>query len=123
MSPIRPEDRARYPKNWKTIVGQVRQRSGGRCECTGECGLHCTTPGPRRCTERNGEWAGFARGRVVLTVAHRDHTPEHCDLSNLVDMCQRCHLRYDRRHHAGTRQRTRETKTGQQNFLRSTVPA
>ena len=38
--------------------------------------------------------------RVVLTVAHLDHTPEHCDDDNLRAMCQRCHLNYDRPRHA-----------------------
>lgn len=31
-------DRPPYPENWKEIVALVRLRSGGRCECTGECG-------------------------------------------------------------------------------------
>lgn len=43
--PIKPENRRRYPKDWKAIVAAVRVRSGGRCECEGECGLHRTTPG------------------------------------------------------------------------------
>lgn len=115
--PIKPENRNRYPKDWKAIVAKVRARSGGRCECAGECGLHRTTPGPRRCIETNGSKARWANGKVVLTVAHLNHTPEDCDLANLKDMCQRCHLRYDRKHHAGTRRRTMETRTGQRNFL------
>jgi len=36
--PIRPENRARYPKNWPEIVARIRERSGNRCECRGECG-------------------------------------------------------------------------------------
>lgn len=44
--------------------------------------------------------------RVVLTVAHLDHDLiDHSD-SNLLAMCQRCHLAYDRLEH-------RETRTGQ----------
>jgi hypothetical protein len=115
--PIKPENRGRYPKDWKAIVARIRRRSGGRCECMGECGLHRTTPGPRRCVEVNGTKAKWARGLVVLTVAHLDHIPEHCEDANLRDMCQRCHLRYDRKHHAGTRRRTLERRTGQQSFL------
>lgn len=115
--PIKPENRARYPKDWKEIVAKVRARSGGRCECTGECGLHRTTPGPRRCVERNGTKAQWANGVVVLTVAHLDHQPENCDLANLKDMCQRCHNRYDVPHRRGTRRRTGEQRTGQRNFL------
>jgi len=53
------------------------------------------------------------RTRIVLTVAHLDHTPEHNDDSNLLAMCQRCHLRYDRDHHAETRRKSRDKKSGQ----------
>jgi hypothetical protein len=56
-------------------------------------------PGPRRCVERNGEPAKWAKGKVVLTVAHLNHTPEDCRDENLKAMCQRCHLRYDHDHH------------------------
>jgi len=115
--PIRPENKDRYPRNWNEIVATVRERSGGRCECVGECGLHCTTPGPRRCVEMDRTNAKWANGRVILTVAHLDHQPENNHLSNLKHMCQRCHLRYDRKHHAGTRRRTFEQRTGQQSLL------
>jgi len=46
--------------------------------------------------------------RVVLTVAHLNHTPEDCRDENLKAMCQGCHLHYDREHHAQT---ARQTKT------------
>lgn len=115
--PIRAENKARYPKDWKSISAAIKARSGGRCECEGECGLHRTNPGPRRCTEMHGEPARWANGRVVLTVAHLDHTPEHCEPSNLKAMCQRCHLRYDVPHHRATARRTRETASGQQHMF------
>lgn len=85
--PIRPENRARYPKNWTSeIVPAVRARSGGQCEfeVDGE-----------RCTARQGEPHPITGSIVVLTVAHLDHTPENCDMANLKDSCQRCHNRYD----------------------------
>lgn len=105
--PIRPENKSRYPADWKAISARIKARSGGQCECEGECGLHRTTPGPRRCTERHGQPATWAKGRVVLTVAHLDHMPEHCADDNLKAMCQRCHLRYDVPHHRATRRQTR----------------
>lgn len=44
--------------------------------------------------------------RIVLTIAHLDHVPENCgrigDRANLRAWCQRCHLRYDAKHHAQT---------------------
>lgn len=97
--PIKPENKARYPKDWKAISAAIRERAGGRCECEGECGLHRTTPGPRRCVEVNGEPAKWAKGKIVLTVAHLNHTPEDVRPENLKAMCQRCHLRYDHDHH------------------------
>lgn len=101
--PIRPENRARYPKDWKAVSLTIRQRAGWQCECEGECD---TGHGPCRCTAEQGG-STMSGGRVVLTVAHLDHQPEHCDPSNLKAMCQRCHLAYDREHHAQTAARTR----------------
>ncbi|GGT51708.1 hypothetical protein GCM10010271_64820 [Streptomyces kurssanovii] len=39
MSPIRPENRGRYPKDWREISLRIRTvRAAGRCECLGEGG-------------------------------------------------------------------------------------
>ena len=97
--PIRSSEKARYPADWPAISAAIKVRAGGRCECEGECGLHRTTPGPRRCQERHGDKARWANGRVVLTVSHLNHAPEDCRPENLKAMCQRCHLRYDGPHH------------------------
>lgn len=106
-----PIDYSNYPPNWKTeIVPRIRKRSGGRCECMGECGLHKTTSGPRRCCELNGEKAKWAKGKIVLTVAHLNHDPMDCRDENLKALCQRCHLRYDADHHAKNSKATREKK-------------
>lgn len=107
--PIRPSERARYPKDWKAISARIRARAGGQCECRGECGLHHD----RRCEERDRQPAKWARGTVIFTVAHLDHQPENCSDSNLKAMCQRCHLRYDRDHHQANARRTREAKSPQ----------
>lgn len=102
--PIRPENRARYPVNWPAISARIRfERAAGRCECAGECGLHAA----RRCEEIHGQPARWAKGRIVLTVAHLDHVPENCADANLRAYCQRCHNRYDREHRSETRERTR----------------
>ena len=83
MSPVRPENRQRYPPDWSAISDRIRfERAAGQCECTGQCGLHRG----RRCVEQHGESARFARGVVVLTVAHLDHQPENCEPSNLKAM-------------------------------------
>lgn len=96
--PIRPENKARYPSNWREIVATVRERSGNRCE---------GSPDFPDCAAVNGEPHPETGSRVVLTTAHLDHVPEHCDLTNLRHWCQRCHLRYDAEHHARTRYATR----------------
>lgn len=102
--PIRPENVARYPSNWKEISAAIKERAGNRCECEGECGRG-THEG--RCPNvQYGEAYGTG-SKVVLTTAHLDHTPENCDPSNLRAMCQGCHLHYDREHHAETAYRTR----------------
>ena len=107
MSPIRPENRDRYPADWAeirvTILERAREADVVRCECLGECGRG-THEG--RCSNWHGGYAYGTGSRVVLTIAHLDHVPEHCDPSNLRAMCQGCHLHYDREHHARTRRET-----------------
>ncbi len=105
--PIKPENKARYPKDWKAISKAIKERAGWRCECEGECGLHRHSVGPRRCVERHGEPAKWALGKIILTVAHLNHTPEDCQPENLKAMCQRCHLRYDHDHHQKNAYETR----------------
>ena len=102
-----PIDKKKYPPNWTTIVTLVRIRSGGRCECTGQCGLHKDHPGPRRCTEMDGKPAKYAKGKVMLTTAHLCHDESCADMTHLRHMCQRCHLRYDMKLH---QQHARETR-------------
>lgn len=111
--PIRPENRGRYPADWPAISERIRfGRAGGRCECRGECGrprLHLDVDD--RCRNVHGLPAYGTGSTVVLTTAHLDHVPEHCDDANLKAMCQGCHLHYDREHHAETRAATRRAET------------
>lgn len=117
--PIR--DKTIYPKNWKAISKEIRfVRAKGRCECSGECGLHKTTPGPRRCVEVHGQLAKWAKGKVILTVAHLDaeggvcrHKKPCAVRKHLKAMCQRCHLRYDHPRHMANSRATREAKSPQ----------
>lgn len=94
----------KYPPNWKEIVAQVAKRSGGRCECRGECMLHTTTG---RCTELNGTLAKYARGKIMLTTAHLCHDETCEDMNHLRHMCNRCHLRYDLDQHMKNSRATR----------------
>jgi len=131
MSPIRPENRARYPADWLRIRERVMRRAQNKCE---ECGVPNYQLGGRT---RDGRWhkalplgeralrlewpspgthAWCSDGKheallrivkIVCTTAHLDHTPENCDNSNLRFWCQRCHLLYDRQQHAQTAYTTR----------------
>lgn len=116
--PIRPENRHRYPPNWREISTAVKDRAGWRCECAGECGRPAGHLGPdpieredlpaTRCVNEHGLPAYGTGSTVVLTTAHLNHTPEDCDPANLKAMCQGCHLHYDAPHHRETARATRE---------------
>jgi 5-methylcytosine-specific restriction endonuclease McrA len=121
--PIRPENRARYPKDWKAIGQAIRRRARDHCEqCgvangtlggrTGDGAWHPAIPYGDGNLPRPGSWATCEGNlnlriiKIVLTVAHLDHVPENCAPENLQALCQRCHNLMDgpmRR--AGTRAR------------------
>lgn len=130
--PIKPENKARYPANWKEIRQAILERAQHQCEkCkapngariargAGKCeGSYITEDGYVSDAE-TGESLGRARHSefeargdwitVVLTIAHLDHVPENCDPSNLRAWCQRCHLRYDAEHHAINARETRRAR-------------
>lgn len=91
--PIRPENRDRYPPDWRLRSRFVRfVRARGLCEW---CGAAHGQPHP------------VTGARVVLTCAHVfDDRPEACSLLNLAALCQRCHNRHDAAaRRAGTRAR------------------
>lgn len=97
--PIKPENRKRYPANWKWISETIRfKRAHGYCECGGECSVH-----QNLCNAKHGWPHPITGSSVVLTVAHLDHQPENNSFDNLKAMCQRCHLNYDLQHHKQSR--------------------
>lgn len=95
--PIKPENRNRYPKNWKQIRAAILDRAGNRCEF---CGVENHT---YRLNPKTGQQA-----RIVLTIAHLDHTPEHCEQDNLRALCQRCHNAYVAEHRKQTRKESQK---------------
>lgn len=137
--PIRESEKARYPKDWPQISARIRIRAGNACEF---CGVKNYALGGRRKSDgawmpahAKGErmlslewpepgeiwWCGDSETqgtarlkivRIVLTVAHLDHTPENCADDNLKALCQRCHLVYDAKHHARNAAETRRKKLG-----------
>jgi len=54
--------------------------------------------------------ARWANGKVALTVAHLNHDTTDNRPENLKAMCQRCHLRYDAKHHARSAAETRRRR-------------
>lgn len=131
--PIRPENKHRYPKDWKAISKRIREvRAGNLCEqcrapngnfiargIASDEGTYMLEDGEVR-SEIDGRKLGRARGseynsrglvRVVLTVAHLDHQPENNVEENLKALCQKCHLHHDREQHKATRARTRRNHT------------
>jgi hypothetical protein len=85
--PIKPENLNRYPPDWKQISQRVRNEAGNVCE---------GSPAFPDCRAVNGQPHPVTGSRVILTVAHLNHTPEDCRRENLKAWCQRCHLTYDR---------------------------
>lgn len=97
--PIRTENKDRYPANWKEVSRAIRVgRAGNRCE---------------KCGAENGRPHPLTGARVVLTVAHLDHTPENCAETNLRAWCQRCHNGYDARHRAAGKKQRAAARGGQ----------
>jgi len=106
VMPIRPENRARYPRDWRSaIVPAIRARSGDHCE---------GSPAYPLCRAANGQPHPVTGSRVVLTVAHLDHDDLGTrDLTRLRHWCQRCHNTYDVKHRQANATITRAEKAGQ----------
>lgn len=118
--PIRPNERAFYPIDWRELSAVIRfGRARGKCE---QCGrphkrlvLHL---GDGRWydaeagTWRNGKGKPISlrptalpllltirSTRVVLATAHRNHDTADNASANLAAWCQRCHILNDRPEH------------------------
>jgi len=124
--PIKPENKHKYPKDWKFISERIRfDRAKNKCEF---CGVINGEKGAR---DRFGEWRtekeidGLNNDEgeyyfkdfpkiitIVLTVAHLNHDESDCRDENLKALCQRCHLQYDAKHHSKNAAITREKKKG-----------
>lgn len=96
-----PVDMSRYPPDWGQISLSIRERAGWRCE---------GSPAYPDCRAEYGQPHPVTGSKVVLSVAHLDHTPANCDPANLRAWCQRCHLFYDLQHHIQNAARTRRRK-------------
>lgn len=82
-------DLSKYPKNWKAISYYIRfVRAGGVCEICRKA--------------KHGEPHPETGSRVVLTVAHLDHSKSDNEF-NMKAACQKCHLAWDRARHVRKR--------------------
>lgn len=130
--PIKPENKRRYPANWNEIRKRILDRAEHCCErChinnyaeifRGQCDdfgtfmtadghVYDATTGFNLGWRARDDYCWHKSTRIVLTIAHLDHTPEHCEDENLQALCQRCHLLHDIDHHNETRRKTmRERK-------------
>jgi len=70
------KNKDRYPPDWIHIALEIKIKSKWKCE---------------RCGQPNNHDAGY-----TLTVHHIDGNPENNDRSNLIALCQRCHLKTQR---------------------------
>lgn len=133
--PIKPENKARYPKDWPAQSVAAKERARWKCQHLGcsarqySIGIwHRPDGGPHQWAEQYEAPATYAEARtvaaeawrevqhvggnkltiIVLTVAHLNHEPEDCRPENLAAMCQRHHLAYDAEHHKQTAYATRK---------------
>jgi len=90
-----PFNRSLYPPDWEAISLRIKERAGWKCEFCGAV---------------HGEAHPVTGSKVILTTAHLDHIPAHCEDDNLKALCQRCHLTYDGKHHAKNAAKTRRKK-------------
>lgn len=139
--PIRPEMRARYPKDWKLRSYFVRfVRAKGRCEWCGVAQYAIVERGGGRVVD-GGPFATYADSRqaladryvsafgiegdepspwsiVVLTTAHvHDDRPEASDLLNLAALCQKCHNGHDAKARRRGIQERKIAASGQQQMF------
>lgn len=120
--PIRPENKHRYPDNWKEIRAKVLERAGHKCE---QCSvmnhqqvLRAKSTDVwiyddgklREVSSFKHEFPDWRSVYIVLTIAHLDHIPENCDLSNLRAWCQKCHNSYDAPFRAKNRKERRNAQ-------------
>ena len=84
--PIRAEERDRYPADWPAIAKAVKDAADWTC---------VGSPAFPDCRAKHGEPHPVTGSKVIITVAHLDHTPENVDPSNLRAWCQKCHNTFD----------------------------
>lgn len=114
---MKKEHKKRYPDNWDFISAFIRlERARNKCErCGINNGLHIIRMKYGKWREANTEemqalteWKEVTKDthhrackklgitKIILTVAHLNHNEKDNSHSNLLALCQRCHLMHDR---------------------------
>ncbi len=103
--PIKPENKGRYPANWKSEIRPAilkRAENEHGWPCCEECGVPNHAEGYRDADGVFHDTGGLELQpgdeklfKIVLTIAHLNHIEEDVRDENLRAWCQRCHLRYD----------------------------
>lgn len=78
-------NRRKYPRNWRELARECKERANWRCE---KCGIAHGTP-------RLSLWTGNL-WPVYLQAAHVNHDQES-EAPELVAVCPRCHWHYYRK--------------------------
>lgn len=126
------KDKSLYPPTWSEISKRVREEAGQHCQqChvangaviyRSDSGAHWYDPledayfawpsGDRM----HGRFEADCRdnaSKIVLTVAHLDHTPSNNKPENLRALCQACHNALDLPHRKANAKKTRQAKKEQ----------
>ena len=119
--PIKPENKAKYPVNWKEIRADILERAGHKCEGS-PAYPYCRVPNGHFRNNDTGHvtsnivdaeawhWDGESVTKIVLTIAHLNHDETDCRPENLKAWCQKCHLTYDAKLHAQHSNETRRAR-------------
>ncbi|HYH13681.1 MAG TPA: hypothetical protein VD794_00580 [Flavisolibacter sp.] len=137
-----PCDYKNYPSNWKTeIRPAILERDCHSCKFCGlyngligyrdskgdfyevqmimdaldNCGYDYFSHELKNCYDRKGNPTPPIK--IVLTIMHLDHDTNNNDYDNLAAGCQRCHLNFDKEHHAKNAANTRNKKKGLQTLF------
>jgi len=125
--PINPENRSKYPADWKQIRARILERAEHRCEqcravnhqvvirhtysyMDAEGYVFDSVTGEPRGMSRDSDYPGQRMTKIILTIAHLDgQLIDHSD-GNLKALCQRCHLALDHSQHIASARATRAAR-------------
>jgi 5-methylcytosine-specific restriction endonuclease McrA len=128
--PIKPENKAKYPKDWPAIRARILDRAKHKCEWCGVAnyaiGQRDSKGSFREMGMMEAEAAHLDGERVVkivLTIAHvHDPDPSNCADENLAALCQRCHNLHDGPMRRSNAAATRDAKKGPMLFQMPAAP-